>query len=214
MSRQCAHRWVARFDAEGWAGLHDRSSRARSFPTRTPAEFEAAVVAARRDLRLGRDRIAEITGVPARTVSRILARHAMPAIGALDPVTGMLIRASTVTGLRYERAAPATWSTWTSRSSDASPTAAAGARTAPASAASTSTSTKGSASTTSTPWSTTTPAWPTPRSTRTRRDRPQPQSCCGPPRPSPPTASRSARSSATTPWPTASRRTSRTPSPP
>ncbi|MCF8526178.1 MAG: IS481 family transposase [Candidatus Nanopelagicales bacterium] len=106
VSRQCAHRWVARFDAEGWTGLHDRSSRARSFPTRTPAVVEAAVVAARRDLRLGRDRIAEITGVPARTVSRIRARHAMPAIGALDPVTGLLIRASTVTGLRYERAAP------------------------------------------------------------------------------------------------------------
>lgn len=106
ISRQCAHRWVARFDAEGWAGLHDRSSRAKSFPTRTPARVEATVVATRRDLRLGRDRIAEITGVPARTVSRILARHAMPAISALDPVTGMLIRASHVTGLRYERAAP------------------------------------------------------------------------------------------------------------
>lgn len=27
ISRQCAHRWVARFDAEGDAGLEDRSSR-------------------------------------------------------------------------------------------------------------------------------------------------------------------------------------------
>ncbi|WP_344256212.1 leucine zipper domain-containing protein, partial [Terrabacter carboxydivorans] len=26
VSRQCAHRWVARFDAEGEAGLADRSS--------------------------------------------------------------------------------------------------------------------------------------------------------------------------------------------
>ena len=38
VSRQCAHRWLARFDAEGVAGLHDRSSRPRSSPTRTPVE--------------------------------------------------------------------------------------------------------------------------------------------------------------------------------
>lgn len=103
ISRQAAHRWVARFDAEGWAGLHDRSSRAHAYPTRTPAEVEAAVVVARRELRVGRDRIAEVTGVPARTVSRILARHHMPAIALLDPVTGVVIRASRATGLRFER---------------------------------------------------------------------------------------------------------------
>ena len=106
VSRQCAHRWVARFDAEGWNGLHDRSSRPRSFPTRTPADVESGVVAARRQLRVGRDRIAEVTGVPARTVSRILARHGLPAIAALDPVTGVVIRASKATSHRYERAAP------------------------------------------------------------------------------------------------------------
>ncbi|MEU5366647.1 leucine zipper domain-containing protein, partial [Streptomyces sp. NPDC005925] len=32
VSRQCAHRWVARFRAEGWAGLHDRSSRPHTCP--------------------------------------------------------------------------------------------------------------------------------------------------------------------------------------
>lgn len=106
VSRQCAHRWVARFDAEGWNGLHDRSSRPRSFPTRTPADVESGVVAARRQLRVGRDRIAEVTGVPARTVSRILARHGLPAIAALDPVTGVVIRTSKATSHRYERAAP------------------------------------------------------------------------------------------------------------
>jgi transposase InsO family protein len=106
ISRQCAHRWVARFDAEGWDGLRDRSSRAKSFPTRTPADVEAGVVAARRELRLGRDRIAEATGVPARTVSRILARHGLPAIAALDPVTGAVIRSSKATSHRYERDRP------------------------------------------------------------------------------------------------------------
>lgn len=106
VSRQCAHRWVARFDVEGWDGLHDRPSRARTFPTRTPADVEAGVLEARRQLRVGRDRIAEVTGVPARTVSRILARHGWPAIAALDPVTGIVIRASKATSHRYERAAP------------------------------------------------------------------------------------------------------------
>jgi transposase InsO family protein len=106
ISRQCAHRWIARFDVEGWSGLRERSSRARSFPTRTPADVEARVVAARQDMRLGRDRIAEATGVPARTVSRILARHRIPPIADLDPITGAVIRASKATSHRYERAAP------------------------------------------------------------------------------------------------------------
>lgn len=105
VSRQCAHRWVARFEAEGWSGLHDRSSQARSYPTRTPARVEAAVLAARVELREGRDRIAERVGVPARTVSRILARHGVPPISALDPVTGIVVRASRTTSHRYERPA-------------------------------------------------------------------------------------------------------------
>ena len=33
VSRQCAHRWIARFRAEGIAGLRDRSSRPKSSPT-------------------------------------------------------------------------------------------------------------------------------------------------------------------------------------
>ena len=106
LSRQAAHRWVARFDAEGFDGLHDRSSRPHSTPTRTPAAVETGVLLARDELRAGRDRIATATGVPARTVSRILARHGRPPIAALDPVTGVVIRASRTTPNRYERAAP------------------------------------------------------------------------------------------------------------
>lgn len=103
VSRQCGHRWVARFDAEGWEGLHDRSSRPGSCPSRTPVQVEAAVLACRDEQRIGRDRVAEVTGVPARTVSRILARHGRPRLAVLDPVTGMVIRASRSTALRYER---------------------------------------------------------------------------------------------------------------
>lgn len=106
ISRQCAHRWLARFDAEGDAGLEDRSSRPFSSPTRTPAPVEERVVAARRELRVGPDRLADETGVPARTISRILRRHQVPYLCECDPLTGDVIRSSKATTGRYERDTP------------------------------------------------------------------------------------------------------------
>ena len=44
ISRQCAHRWIARIGAEGDAGLHDRSSRPHTMPTRTSDTVEAQIV--------------------------------------------------------------------------------------------------------------------------------------------------------------------------
>ena len=55
ISRQCAHRWVARYAAEGEAGLQDRSSRPRRCPTRTAPKVEQAVVALRHEERRGQD---------------------------------------------------------------------------------------------------------------------------------------------------------------
>jgi transposase InsO family protein len=106
VSRQCGHRWVARYLAEGEAGLRDRSSRPRSCPRRTPPQVERRVEAARRLLRAGRDEVAAVTGVPARTVSRILTRRALPRLADCDPITGLPIRAAQVSGLRYEREQP------------------------------------------------------------------------------------------------------------
>lgn len=106
ISRQCAHRWVKRFRLEGSAGLHDRSSRPRASPTRTAPDREAAVLQARGELRQGPLRIAATTGVPARTVSRILVRHRVPRLAWCDPLTGQLIRASRATANRYERERP------------------------------------------------------------------------------------------------------------
>src|SRR5581483_10008358 len=105
VSRQCAHRWVRRFDEFGVAGLRDRSSRPRRCPTRTSARVEARVVACRRRERRGQDWIAAEMGVPARTVNRILRRHALPRLSECDPLTGQVIRASKTTAVRYERAA-------------------------------------------------------------------------------------------------------------
>ena len=106
ISRQCAHRWVARFAAEGEAGLHDRSSRPRSCPSRTPAEVEHRVLALRRERRRGQDWLGPELALPARTVSRVLRRHRVPYLRECDPLTGEVIRASKTTAVRYERERP------------------------------------------------------------------------------------------------------------
>jgi transposase InsO family protein len=106
ISRQCAHRWVARFDAQGDAGLEDRSSRPHRTPTRTSTEVEQRVVEARLELRVGPDRLSDELGVPARTISRILRRYEIPYLFECDPLTGDVIRTSKATTVRYERDRP------------------------------------------------------------------------------------------------------------
>lgn len=101
VSRQCASRWVRRYVAEGQAGLLDRSSRPHTSPTRASAATEESVVAARHQMRCGPARISHTTGVPERTVTRILRRHQEPLLAWCDPVTGELIRAQHATGRRY-----------------------------------------------------------------------------------------------------------------
>ncbi|TFB96015.1 MULTISPECIES: IS481 family transposase [Cryobacterium] len=106
ISRQCAHRWLARYRAQGPAGLLERSSQPRSSPRKTSPEREELVLKSRRDLKSGPMRIAIATGVPARTVSRILARHHVPPLACCDPLTGEPIRATRATTNRYERKRP------------------------------------------------------------------------------------------------------------
>ncbi|MCC6497670.1 MAG: IS481 family transposase, partial [Propionibacteriaceae bacterium] len=106
ISRRCVKKWIDRFASEGTAGLRDRSSRPHAMPSRTPAAVESAVVRLRNQERRGRDWIAAELGVPARTVSRILVRHQLPHLAMLDPMTGLVIRASKTTAVRYERDRP------------------------------------------------------------------------------------------------------------
>lgn len=106
VSRQCAHRWVARFRAEGAAGLLDRSSRPRRCPRRTATAVEQAVLQLRRDKRRGQDWIGAELGIAARTVSAILRRHGVPYLRECDPLTGEVIRASKTTAIRYEHPYP------------------------------------------------------------------------------------------------------------
>ena len=103
VSRRCVKRWIERYRAEGEAGLVDRSSRPYTSPTRTSPGREEAVLELRQRERIGREEIAARLGMSARTVSRILARHGIPPLRALDPITGEVIRASKTTAVRYER---------------------------------------------------------------------------------------------------------------
>ena len=106
VSRQCASRWVKRFDQQGWAGLLERSSRPRHQPRRTPDEVEARVLKARLDEQAGPEVLAVLTGVAARTITRVLRRHGVPRLADCDPVTGTPIRASRSSGRRYEHPEP------------------------------------------------------------------------------------------------------------
>ncbi|CAO4167511.1 IS481 family transposase [Methylorubrum aminovorans] len=77
-------KWVARFDAEGAAGLQDRSSRPHRLQRPTPAETQDAIVALRRQ-RLNGAQIARDLAVSPATVSRVLRRHGLSRIRDLDP---------------------------------------------------------------------------------------------------------------------------------
>ena len=90
VSRQCAHRWINRFDVEGDEGLQDRSSRPHNSPNQTPPDVEERVFAARREHRCGPDELTHETDVSARTITRILRRNGVPRLHDCDPLTGSL----------------------------------------------------------------------------------------------------------------------------
>jgi transposase InsO family protein len=92
ISRQCAHKWWRRYQAEGVEGLRDRSSRPLSCPHQTPARLERRIVALRHSRRLGPARLAGIVEVPASTVHRVLVRHGVNRLRWMDRPTGRVIR--------------------------------------------------------------------------------------------------------------------------
>jgi transposase InsO family protein len=106
VSRQCAHRWIARFRSFGDAGLADRSSRPHRCPRRTPVDLERRVLDLRRVERRGQDWLGPELGIPARTVAAILRRHRVPYLRECDPLTGEVIRSSKTTAIRYEHDHP------------------------------------------------------------------------------------------------------------
>lgn len=99
VSRETVYRWVRRFRSEGRAGLVDGSSRPYRSPGRTPVEVEERVCALRLARRWGPHRIGYALGMPRSTVERVLRRHGLSRLGAIDGPTRRVVR-------RYERATP------------------------------------------------------------------------------------------------------------
>ena len=77
-------KWVARYQAEGPAGLADRSSRPHCSPRALKPVVTTQVVALRRRRWTG-TQIAVSVGISPATVSRILRRHGLERLAALDP---------------------------------------------------------------------------------------------------------------------------------
>jgi transposase InsO family protein len=92
VSRATAYKWWRRWQAEGEAGLVDRSSRPHSCPHRTPAQLERRVVSLRQRRKLGPARIGPIVGLPPSTVHRVLTRHGLQRLAWMDRPTGRVIR--------------------------------------------------------------------------------------------------------------------------
>jgi transposase InsO family protein len=89
-------KWVGRFEAEGPAGLADRSSRPHYLYRPTPPETVEQVIALRRQRFCGQQ-IARETGLSPATVSRILQAEGISRARDLDPPVPVV---------RYEREHP------------------------------------------------------------------------------------------------------------
>jgi transposase InsO family protein len=92
MSRDRAYVWWRRYQAQGAAGLEDRSSRPHRSPTRTRPSRERRIIGVRRRRGLGPARIAGIVGLPASTVHAVLVRHGLNRLDRLDRPTRTPIR--------------------------------------------------------------------------------------------------------------------------
>lgn len=77
--------WVERFQAEGPAGLRDRSCRPQRSPAAAVRELELAVLALRRQ-RLTLVAIAEQLDLSRATVARLCARAGFSRLALLEPV--------------------------------------------------------------------------------------------------------------------------------
>ncbi|MEA2303315.1 MAG: hypothetical protein QOH43_595 [Solirubrobacteraceae bacterium] len=82
ISERTARKWLARWRAEGPAGLVDRCSAPRVVANRTDPRTVAAICALRR-LRFSGPELADLLGLPSSTVSAVLKRCGMGKLGRL-----------------------------------------------------------------------------------------------------------------------------------
>lgn len=96
ISTRTVRKWIARYRAEGTAGLRDRSSRPHRLHRPTPQPVVARIAELRRRRWTGK-RIAAAVGVSPATVSRLLRRLGLNRLTALEPAAPVR---------RYERKTP------------------------------------------------------------------------------------------------------------
>ena len=191
VSRKCVKTWLDRYAAEGEAGLQDRSSRPHSMPTRTsPQVEERRSSQLRRRQRCGPDDRRRDSGCRPARCRGSWPVTGCPIYGSCDPITGERDpRIASSPRSATNAPGPASWSTWTSRSSAGSPTAVAGGPWPRRGLDHRDRKHQGRVRLRALDWSTTTPGWPTPRSCPTRRAPPAPASWPRAAATSPPTAS-------------------------
>ena len=85
LDRKTVRKWVRRFNEQGPAGLHDRSSRPLRSPLRIAKATSQRIVVLRRR-RWTMERIVRELGVSRATVQRTLRRAGLSRLSALDPV--------------------------------------------------------------------------------------------------------------------------------
>lgn len=96
VSVRTAYKWLRRFREEGLPGLADRSSRPANCPHATPVAVQAAIIEQRRTRSTYRQ-IGEAVGVGLSTIARLLRRHGLNRLSALEPACPVV---------RYEYARP------------------------------------------------------------------------------------------------------------
>jgi len=84
LSETTVRKWWRRFGAEGWRGLHNRTSRPGRRPRELPQARQEEIVALRRERRTGRW-IAQTLSVSRATVSRVLRRAKLSRWRDLEP---------------------------------------------------------------------------------------------------------------------------------
>jgi transposase InsO family protein len=99
VSWKTAKKWADRYEAEGEAGVFDRSSAPRHQPHRTPQPVVRKIVHLRWKQRLGPVEIADRLGMQSSTVYAVLRRCRLNRLTYIDRATGEPIR-------RYEHEKP------------------------------------------------------------------------------------------------------------
>ena len=92
VSRATAYKWLARFAAEGLAGLQDRSSAPHRRPRALPEREVRRILAARSKTGWGPHRLGPWLGHPRSTVYGVLHRRGVPRLGDLDRPTRTIVR--------------------------------------------------------------------------------------------------------------------------